>query len=53
VPLDNLRGVARLRIASIGLPALWARHGDYLPLAALLLLAAIVLLWRPSAAVTD
>ncbi|HYN97653.1 MAG TPA: signal peptidase I [Pilimelia sp.] len=48
VPVENLRGVARLRIPSVGLPLMWARHGDYAPVGALAVLASVLTLWRPA-----
>lgn len=34
VPLSDVKGLPRLRVPMIGLPALWIRHGDWLPLLA-------------------
>jgi signal peptidase len=41
VPLDNVTGVARLRVPVIGLPAVWLRNGQYLQLGLTLLAVAI------------
>lgn len=52
VPAAMVRGLPRLRIPYVGLPMLWLREGQYVPvgLAALLLMAAVVIgLGRPSA----
>jgi signal peptidase I len=50
VPAENVRGRARLRIPGLGLPVVWWRHGMYAPVAALGILGAIALFWRPRGA---
>lgn len=47
VPPQNVKGVARLRVPSVGLPVLWARQGEWAPLAAVVLLVGIVVFWQP------
>jgi signal peptidase len=46
VPVENLKGVASLRIPYIGLPFLWVREGLYLPaLAAVIFVLAVSMRW--------
>ncbi|HEX5740766.1 MAG TPA: signal peptidase I, partial [Pilimelia sp.] len=47
VPPQNVRGIARLRVPAVGLPVLWARQGEWAPLAAVVLLFGIVVFWQP------
>ena len=47
VPVENLKGVARLRIPYVGLPFLWIREGLYLPAIAAMGLVLAVSMWRP------
>ncbi|GGJ82695.1 hypothetical protein GCM10010123_10430 [Pilimelia anulata] len=47
VPRENVRGTARLRIPVVGLPVLWFQHRQYAPLAAVVVLISIVVLWQP------
>jgi signal peptidase len=49
VPVENLSGVARLRVPMVGRPMLWLQQGQYVPVAALGTLLGIVVLWRPAA----
>jgi len=49
VPVENLHGVARMRIPAIGRPMLWIKEGRYVPVAALGTLLGIMVLWRPAA----
>jgi signal peptidase len=47
VPVENLRGLPRLRVPATGLPLLWLREGHWLPtLSAGVLLLALVA-WQP------
>jgi signal peptidase len=47
VPLDHVRGVARVRVPFIGLPFLWVRQRRYLPAAATVVLLLALAAWRP------
>jgi signal peptidase I len=48
VPAENVRGRARIRIPMAGLPVVWVKYRQYVPVAALGVLVAIVLCWRPA-----
>ena len=47
VPIENLKGVARLRVPFIGLPSYWIDNGRYLPVLAAAGLLLATFLWRP------
>jgi signal peptidase len=47
VPVENLKGVASLRIPYVGLPLVWVREGRYLPVVAAVGLVLAVSMWRP------
>ena len=47
VPVENLKGVASLRIPYVGLPFLWVREGRYLPAVAAVGLVLAVSMWGP------
>jgi signal peptidase len=52
VPVEYLKGRARLRIPGLGLPVVWIQYGRYVPVIALGFLIAVTLLWRPRTAQT-
>ena len=48
VPIQNLKGVGKLRIPYIGLPYFWVKERRYLPVAAVAVLLLVVMAWRPA-----
>ena len=47
VPVENLRGLPRLRVQAVGLPFLWLQQGRFLPAMAAGFLLLVLCAWQP------